>query len=90
MKGRPVLVKREIAKGRIYAMADVDNPTGGHLAVAMTGPNGWQVAVAGAVVGSGLGQRQAVALMKRAAVEQVERPTTARRVKRPGIEHPPY
>ena len=90
MKGGPVLSLRTVVKGRMYAMGDVDNPRAGHLAVAAAGPDGWQVAAAGRVVAAGLPQRQAIAAMKRAAADQVERPSTARRTTRPTAEHPPY
>ena len=79
MKVKPVLLRREVVKGRAYAVSDADNPRGGNLAVAMAGRNGWEVAAAGAVVASGLTQRKAVKAMMQAAAERVERPVSARR-----------
>jgi hypothetical protein len=79
VKVKPVLLRREVVKGRAYAVADADNPHAGNLAAAMVGSNGWEVAAAGAVVASGLTQRKAVKVMMRAAAERVERPVSARR-----------
>ena len=81
MKVKPVLLRREVVKGRVYAVSDADNPHAGNLAAAMAGNNGWEVATAGAVVASGLTQRKAVRAMMRAAAERVERPVSARRTR---------
>lgn len=67
------LVKRTVVKGRAYAATDVDSPGSGALAVAVASGGRWRVArQGGAVVGDGLDERRAVALMLRTAAGMVD------------------
>jgi len=70
----PVLLKQTIRAGQAYVVRDVDYPERGALAAAVSGPDGWQVASAGRLVGDGLDQRRAVALMMRTAIYAAGRP----------------
>ena len=70
----PVLLKQTIRAGQAYVVRDVDYPERGPLAAAVNGPDGWQVASAGRLVGDGLDQRRAVALMMRTAIYAAGRP----------------
>jgi hypothetical protein len=70
----PVLLKQTLRAGQAYVVRDVDFPERGPLAAAVNGPGGWQVASADRVVGDGLDQRRAVALMMRTAIYAAGRP----------------
>jgi hypothetical protein len=73
------LIKRTVLQGRAYSASHADFPEGGTLTVAVRFPDGWTVARGrGRVVGKGLTQRQAVALMLRTARSIVDR-SAARR-----------
>ncbi len=69
----PVLIKRCVVAGQAYCVSDVDDPKRQALAVALLGPDGWQVATAERVVGTKLDQRRALSLMMRAAVAVLDR-----------------
>ncbi len=73
----PVLIKQTVRAGQAYAVRDVDQPGRGALAVAVNGPDGWQVASAERVVAERLDQRGAVALMMRTAILAAGRPTAS-------------
>ncbi|MET7705437.1 hypothetical protein [Micromonospora sp. NPDC005413] len=71
----PVLLKQTLRAGQAYVVRDVDQPERGPLAAAVISPAGWQVAAVDRVVGSGLSQRGAIALMMRTAILAAGRPT---------------
>jgi hypothetical protein len=73
------LIKRTVLEGRVYAASDADSPNAGTLAVAVRFADGWTVArTRGRVVGNGLTQRQALALMLRTARAVVDRAAAQR------------
>lgn len=69
----PVLIKRCVVAGKAYCVSDVDDPKRQTLAVALLGPDGWQVATADRMVATKLDQRRAISLMMRSAVAVLDR-----------------